>query len=492
MLFYRSLDHEGRCGKLAGTKGLTDRIIEILEDDLAGKLWGGRFSGQTNELMERFNASFSFDRRLYAADVRGSIAYAAVLARASLISEAEAADLMVGLGRILTEFESGVFEAHSGDEDIHTAVERRLGELIGPVAGKLHTGRSRNDQVATDMRLYLMDKIDVLTGLLSELQAALVERAEADLELIMPGYTHLQQAQPILFSHWLLSFFWMLERDRDRLNQSRARVSILPLGSGALAGHSLGIDREFLAKELGFRSVSENSMDAVGDRDFLLEFLAWAAILQVHLSRLAEDLILWSSREFGFVELDDAYSTGSSLMPQKKNPDSMELVRGKSGRLIGNLVSLLTTAKGLPSTYDKDLQEDKEPVFDTVDTLEMVLPVAAGVIATLKVNAERMSAALDDGMLATDLADYLVRKGVPFREAHHLVGQVVRRAIDRGVALRELSTGDFRAISDHFGADVYSVFDFHRSIAAKSSRGGTAQEAVADQIRRAREALASS
>jgi argininosuccinate lyase len=461
-----------------------------MEGKLAGKLWGGRFSGQTDELMERFNASFSFDRRLYAADIRGSIAYAAALARAALISAPEAAELAVGLRRVLEEFATGAFQSRPGDEDIHTAVERRLGELIGPVAGKLHTGRSRNDQVATDMRLYLMDRIDSLAGQVVHLQAALVEQAEAYLGLIMPGYTHLQQAQPILFSHWLLSFFWMLERDRERLRQSRDRVSILPLGSGALAGHSLAIDREFLARELGFHSVSENSLDAVGDRDFLLEFLAWAAILQVHLSRMAEDLIIWSSREFGFVELDDAYSTGSSLMPQKKNPDSMELVRGKSGRLIGHLVSLLTTAKGLPSTYDKDLQEDKEPVFDAIDTLEMVLPVVAGVIGTLQVHEERMSAALDDGMLATDLADYLVRKGVAFREAHHLVGQVVVRAIERRVAMRDLSMADFNAISDHFSVDVYAVFDYRRSVAMKTSRGGTAEAAVADQIRRAREALA--
>ena len=452
-------------------------------------MWGGRFSAQMDELMERFNASFSFDRRLYAADIRGSIAYAAALARAGLISAAEAETLAAGLRQVNQEFEEGVFEPQPGDEDIHTAVERRLGELVGAVAGKLHTGRSRNDQAATDVRLYLLQKVDLLYELLRELQQAILDKAQSHLRVVMPGYTHLQQAQPVLFSHWLLSFFWMLQRDRERLRQLRSRVSVLPLGSGALAGHSLGIDREFLASALGFERLSENSLEAVGDRDHLLEFLAWAAILQTHLSRLSEDLIIWSTHEFGFVELDDAYSTGSSLMPQKKNPDSLELVRGKTGRLIGNLTGLLTTVKGLPSTYNKDLQEDKEPVFDTIDTLELVLPVVAGVIRSLQVNAGRMREVLDDGMLATDLADYLVRKGVPFRQAHHLAGQVVKRAIEHDVSLRDLQVEDFRQISEHFTEDVRKVFDFELSVNAKSSHGGTAESAVLEQVERAKEAL---
>jgi len=457
---------------------------------LKNKMWGGRFSGQTDELMERFNASFGFDRRLYAADIRGSITYAAGLARARLITEEEAQQLADGLRQVLAEFEAGTFAAQLGDEDIHTAVERRLGEIVGPVAGKLHTGRSRNDQAATDVRLYLLDKIADLARHLHDVQRVITVQAESLMGLVMPGYTHLQQAQPILFSHWLMSFFWMLERDRERLRQLRERVSILPLGSGALAGHSLGIDCDFLARELGFRAVSENSLDGVGDRDHLAEFLAWAAILQVHLSRMAEDLIIWSTREFGFVELDDAYSTGSSLMPQKKNPDSLELVRGKTGRIVGNLTALLTVMKGLPSTYNKDLQEDKEPLFDTIDTLEMVLPIVAGVVGSLQVNSDRLRSALDDGMLATDLADYLVRRGVPFRKAHYLVGQVVRQALERGVALRELPFSVFTAISEHFAEDVYQVFDFDRSVRARSSRGGTAEEAVREQVQRAKEALA--
>jgi argininosuccinate lyase len=453
-------------------------------------MWGGRFSGRTDELMERFNESFSFDQRLYAADIQGSIAYAVALREAGLLTADETQRLTDGLRQVQAEFDAGIFQRHAGDEDIHTAVERRLGELVGPVAGKLHTGRSRNDQSATDVRLFLLEQIRFLAAMLHELQASIVSKAEAHLDVVMPGYTHLQQAQPVLFSHWLLSFFWMLQRDRDRLRDLTRRVAVLPLGSGALAGHSLGIDRAFLAVELGFESISENSLDAVGARDHLLEFLAWAAILHVHLSRLAEDLIIWSTREFAFVEVADAYATGSSLMPQKKNPDSLELVRGKTGRVTGNLVALLMTVKGLPSTYNKDLQEDKEPLFDTIDTLSTVLPIMAGVISSLKVNTQRMRDALDDGLLATDLADYLVRRGVPFREAHHLVGQMVRLSVERGVPLRQLSLADFKAISAHFEEDVYQVFDFERSINARNSLGGTAESAVREQIRRAKEALA--
>jgi len=453
------------------------------------KQWGSRLQKKTDNLMERFNASIGFDRRLWAADIRGSIAYAQALERAGLITTDERDDLLRGLEMVRTEFAEGRFQIQPTDEDIHTAVERRLGERIGEVAGKLHTGRSRNDQAATDVRLYMLDKIASLREALVNLQRAIVEKAEAHIEVIMPGYTHLQPAQPVLFSHWLLSYFWMLERDRQRLGELEQRTSILPLGSGALAGHALGIDRQFLAQQLGFTRLAENSMDAVSDRDHIIEFLAWAALLQVHLSRLAEDLITWSSAEFGFVELDDAYATGSSLMPQKKNPDSLELLRGKAGRLIGHLVALLTTVKGLPSTYNKDLQEDKEPLFDAMDTLELALPVAAGVIATLKVHPQRMAEALDDGMLTTDLADYLVQRGVPFRRSHHLVGQVVRRALERGVPLRELPLEEFREVTEEFGEDVYQVFDFRRSVEARDSYGGTATQAVHQQLARARERL---
>jgi argininosuccinate lyase len=453
------------------------------------KLWGSRIQKKTDSLMECFNASISFDRRLWAADIRGSMAYAQALERAGLVTTEERDELLRGLEMVRTEFAEGRFQIQPTDEDIHTAVERRLGELIGEVAGKLHTGRSRNDQAATDVRLYMLDKIASLREALVNLQRAIVEKAEAHIEVIMPGYTHLQPAQPVLFSHWLLSYFWMLERDRQRLDELEQRTSILPLGGGALAGHALGIDRQFLAQQLGFARLAENSMDAVSDRDHIIEFLAWAALLQVHLSRLAEDLIIWSSAEFGFVELDDAYATGSSLMPQKKNPDSLELLRGKAGRLTGHLVALLTAVKGLPSTYNKDLQEDKEPLFDAMDTLESALPVAAGVIATLKVHPQRMAEALDDGMLATDLADYLVQRGVSFRRSHHLVGQVVRRALERGVPLRELPLDEFREVAEEFGEDVYQVFDFRRSVEARDSYGGTATQAVRQQLARAREKL---
>jgi len=452
-------------------------------------LWGGRFSGKPDETMRRFGDSIAFDARLYAADIRGSIAWARALARAGLLTGEERDRLVAGLGQVRAEFDAGAFEIKPGDEDIHTAVERRLGELIGPVAGKLHTGRSRNDQVATDLRLYLLDKAEVLGQALADLQKALVDKAEAHLEVLMPGYTHMQQAQPVLFSHYLMSFFWKFQRDRERLADVARRTAVLPLGCGAIAGTPFAIDRDALAADLGFAAVAENSMDAVADRDFVAEFLAWAALVQVHLSTLAEDLVLWAGREFGFITLDDAYSTGSSLMPQKKNPDPLELMRGKAGRIIGHLAGLLTTLKGLPSGYNKDLQEDKEPLFDAVDTLTLELPIAAGIIRTLKVNAERMWAALDDGMLATDLADYLVRRGVPFRESHHLVGRAVRRAEALGVALGQMPLAEYRAIHPAFGEDLYAVFDFARSVRTRQARGGTAPDAVREQIRRARAML---
>ena len=453
------------------------------------KLWGGRFEGTPDGLMERFNASIGFDWRLWAADIEGSIAYAKALQRTGLLTAEERDQLIQGLEAVEREFKAGEFDIRTSDEDIHTAVERRLGELTGEVAGKLHTGRSRNDQVATDLRLYLMWEIPGLRQQLVELQKAVLDRAEQHLDVIMPGYTHLQRAQPVLFSHWLMSFFWMLQRDRERLRDLEKRVAVLPLGAGALAGHALGIDRDFLAAELGFRALCENSMDGVSDRDFVAEFLFWAALLQTHLSHLAEDLIIWSSAEFGFIELDDAYAAGSSLMPQKKNPDSLELLRGKVGRLVGHLVALLITLKGLPSTYNKDLQEDKEPLFDALDTLKLALPVAAGVVRTLKVNGEVMAAALDDGMLATDLADYLVRRSVPFRQSHELVGRAVRQAEALGLPLSELPLAEFGAISTLFDENLYAAFDYRRSVEAKDSYGGTATVAVRQQIERAAAAL---
>jgi argininosuccinate lyase len=445
-------------------------------------LWGGRFSEGPDSLAARLNNSIGFDWRMAEVDIHGSLAWARALAGAGVLTEAEAGQICAGLEDILGEVQSGAFQLVPADEDVHTAIERRLTERIGAVGGKLHTGRSRNDQVATDFRLWLMEATGKLDGLLREVQAALVERAKSDLGLLMPGYTHLQRAQPILLSHWWLAHFWPLTRDRERLTQARERMAVLPLGSGALAGTPFPVDRAFLAEQLGFHTVSPNSLDAVSDRDFAAEFLFAAALVGVHLSRLAEMMILFTSAEFGFIELADTYSTGSSLMPQKKNPDPLELARGKTGMLIGRLVGLLTTLKGLPSAYDKDLQEDKVPVFESADTLSMILPVMSGLLRTLQVHPEAMRQALDPSLLATDLADYLVQHGVPFREAHGLVGQVVRRAQALGVALDRLSLAELQAISPVFSGDVSQVFDFQASVNRRAAAGGTAEAAVRAQL----------
>lgn len=453
-------------------------------------MWGGRFSKPMDDRFAYLNASFRFDWRLYAVDIRASRAYARALARANLISASELDALLDGLTRVEQEFASGLFVAQPSDEDIHTAVERRLGELVGAVAGKLHTGRSRNDQVATDTRLFVLDAIANLQSQIANLQHALIEKSEQHVDALMPGYTHLQRAQPILFAHWLMAYFWMLARDRERFADCARRASVLPLGAGALAGNALGIDREVLARELGLARVSENSLDVVSDRDFIAEFLFACALLGVHLSRLGEDIVLYSSAEFGFLTLDDAYATGSSLMPQKKNPDAMELARGKAGRLLGDLTTLLTVLKGLPLSYNKDLQEDKEPLFDAVDTLDALLPVMAGAIRTMRVHVDKMHAALDVAMLATDLADYLVRRGVPFREAHRLVGEAVKRAEARGVTLADLSLDEYKQIAPQFDADVSNVFDFAQSLAAREIIGGTGPNAVRAQIAQAKQMLA--
>jgi argininosuccinate lyase len=436
--------------------------------------------------MEAFNASIGFDRRLWKADIQGSQAYARALARAGIISPSEADVLVRTLEEVAQEWAEGRFVIQPGDEDIHTANERRLTELAGPVAGKLHTGRSRNDQVATDLRLWLREEIRVLRGHLRELIRTATERAAAEIHLLMPGYTHLQPAQPVRWSHWLLSHVWPWQRDAQRLDELARRVNVLPLGNGALAGNPFPIDRAFLAAELGFADVTQNSMDGVSDRDFVAEFLFWASLTMIHLSRLAEDLIIYSSREFGFVTLADAYSTGSSLMPQKKNPDSMELLRGKSGRVLGDLTGLMVTLKGLPSAYDKDLQEDKEPLFDAVDTLAGALQITAGVLATATVNQERMNAALATEMLATDLADYLVRKGVPFRETHHIAGAAVRLAEERQIALSALSLADLQALHPAFEEDVMNVWDPGVSVEKRNVVGGTSLNSVQAQIDRLR------
>jgi argininosuccinate lyase len=451
------------------------------------KLWGGRFEGKIDDLMRKFNDSITFDIRLWEADIDGSLVYAQALSRAGVLTEAESALIIDGLEAVRAEFARQQFQLQPGDEDIHTAVERRLKELIGDLAGKLHTGRSRNDQVATDTRLWLKRQIAGLDDQLNTLQGVIIVKAIQTLNVIMPGYTHLQQAQPVRFAHWLLSYAWMCQRDKERLADLTKRVEVLPLGSGALAGNPFPLDRAFLAEQLGFSALSANSMDAVGDRDYILEFLSWAAITQVHLSRLAEDLVIYSSREFGFVEIDDAYSTGSSLMPQKKNADSLELIRGKTGRVVGGLTGLLTTLKGTPSTYNKDYQEDKEPLFDAVDTLRMTLAIAAGVVRTLKVNPARIYDSMDSAMLATELADYLVEKGMPFREAHHLVGRIVQQAVAIDQPLYSFPLAAYKQFSPLFERDLHERLTFNRAADRRESFGGTGEAAVKAQIEFLRE-----
>ncbi|RRR74947.1 MAG: argininosuccinate lyase [Candidatus Viridilinea halotolerans] len=454
------------------------------------RLWGGRFAEPTAATMRRFNDSFRFDVRLAAVDIAGSIAWAGALEQAGLLSAEEGETLVQGLELVRREFADNSFVTGEGDEDVHTAVERRLHELVGGVALKLHTGRSRNDQVATDMRLFAIGVARQIGERLLALQLALLGQAEAHASTLMPGYTHLQRAQPITFGHWCLAYLEMFERDRQRIEDAIARARTLPLGAGALAGNSLGIERERLTEALDeFDEVAGNSLDAVADRDYLAELHFAFALCGVHLSRLAEDLIIYGSSEFGFVELTDAYSTGSSLMPQKKNPDSMELLRGKSGRLIGNLVALLTVLKGLPMTYNKDMQEDKESFFDSFDTLDLALEVAAAATATMHARPERMLAALDDAMLATDLADELVRNGVAFREAHGKVGRLVRRANELNLTLRELPLAEYQAVEASLDASIYACFDFARSVARKESSGGTAPQRVLEQCARWRETL---
>jgi argininosuccinate lyase len=449
-------------------------------------LWGGRFSGKLDTQAWALNASLGFDRRLALQDVRGSLAWTQALEKAGVLTQEESTQICAGLETIQGEFERQEFAYKESDEDIHTAVERRLAELIGPVAGKLHTGRSRNDQVATDLRLWLLESILNLDSALLGMQSVLVERAEADQNILLPGYTHLQRAQPILLGHWWLSHFWPLQRDRERLQQLRARTASLPLGSGALAGTTFPVDRQALAIELGFSQPSANSLDAVSDRDFVAEFLFCAALTGSHLSKLSEQVVLFSSAEFGFFELSDAFSTGSSLMPQKKNPDVFELARGKAGTLLGYLTGLMTTLKGLPSTYDKDLQEDKVPVFSAYDTLMAILPVLAGALQTVALHPERMRAAIDPGMLATDLADYLVQKGLPFRQAHAVAGQAVQQALKSGTPLDTLPLEQFKNLSPLIHEDVYAVFDPQQSVARRNAIGGTAPEAFKVQLQNAK------
>ena len=457
----------------------------------SGQLWGGRFTEKPDETFAEFNDSFRFDRRLFAADVRASIAHANGLARAGVLTADEAAAITGGLVEMLAAADSGaaIFDG-SDAEDVHSFIEGTLIAAIGDAGRKLHTGRSRNDQVATAFRLWLRDEIDMIDGLVNDLQAALVSLAERHASAVLPGYTHLQRAQPVMFAHWCLAYFEMLLRDRGRLADARERVNILPLGSGALAGTGFPVDRMAVAEELGFDGVSANSLDGVSDRDFAVEFSSACSLIMVHLSRLAEDLIIYCSNEFGFVSLSDAVSSGSSLMPQKKNPDALELLRGKAGRVFGHQMALLAMIKGLPLAYNKDMQEDKEAVFDTADTVNISLRAAAIVLDNTTVNEERTRDAATAGYLnATELADHLVKKGVPFRTAHETVGRAVLYAISRGKELHELDPDELRQFSDEIGEDVSDALDLGATLAAKGTIGGTSPDRVAEALKAARQYL---
>ena len=455
------------------------------------KLWGGRFEGKTDPGFAAFNNSFRFDRRLFETDVVASIAYCEALVGAGVLSAEEGSQIRNALEKILAEGRAD--ESYLNDssaEDVHSFVEARLISLTGDVGRKLHTGRSRNDQVATDFRLWMRQSTDDLAANVRDLQSSLLDFAEAHRDVVIPGYTHLQRAQPVLLAHWTLAYFEMLARDRERLADVRRRVNVLPLGSAALAGTSFPIDREALARSLGFEGVSRNSLDAVSDRDFCVEFLSACSLIMVHLSRLAEDVILYATSEFGFFVLGDAIATGSSLMPQKKNPDSMELVRGKAGRVFGDLLALLTTLKGLPLAYNKDMQEDKEAVFDGFDTVRTSLEVANTVMRNLSVDKDRALAASSGGyMNATELADYLVGKGVPFREAHETVGKIVMRAIELKHELQEMSLEQLREFSTLIDDDVYQALSLERTLNSKAQIGGTASKAVTAALLKARQEL---
>ena len=441
----------------------------------AAKPWSGRFTETTNELVEKFTASIPYDWRLYPYDIEGSIAHAAMLAKTGIILQKESRQIIRGLQEIHREIVSGAFEFSVELEDIHMNIESRLIEKIGPAGGKLHTARSRNDQVALDIRMYLRDEIAEIHGLIASFQKVIVDLADRHGDTVLPGYTHLQRAQPVLFGHHLLAYYEMFERDRGRLEDCFMRTDVMPLGSGALAGTVLPIDRKFVAKQLGFSAISENSMDAVSDRDFAIEFVSACSQIMMHLSRLSEELVLWSSPEFGFITISDAFTTGSSLMPQKKNPDVAELSRGKTGRVYGNLMALLTIMKGLPLAYNRDMQEDKEPVFDTVDTVTLTLSVYAGMLRSMRVNKEAMRRAAEDGFItATDLADYLVKKGLPFRQAHEIVGRAVRRALEMKSNLVEMPVKEYKKLSPLIHEDVYKALAVEASVGRRTSYGGTA------------------
>lgn len=449
----------------------------------------GRFEKGMDKRVKDYTLSVSFDKRLYKYDIAGSIAHARMLAKQNIISDKEAERIIMGLIAIREEIERGDFEFKDDLEDIHINIEARLTEKIGNIGAKLHTARSRNDQIALDMRLYVKEAIADTIRLIRSFQSTLVELAEANINVIIPGYTHLQRAQPVLFAHHLLAYFEMLQRDIERFRQCKEQTDVLPLGSGALAGVPYNIDRESMAKELGFKTISKNSMDAVSDRDFVIEYQAAASITMMHISRFAEEIVLWSSTEFGFIELDEAFSTGSSIMPQKKNPDVAELARGKTARIYGHLMAALTMMKGLPLSYNRDLQEDKEGLFDSVDTLVSTLDVFNGMIGSLRVRKECCrKAAVENYTLATDVADYLVKKGVPFREAHETVGKLVRYAIEKKKFLSDLNLNEYREFNNKFDNDVKSI-TIESAIAARSNPGGTAPEQVEKELKAARERI---
>ena len=454
------------------------------------KLWGGRFTKKTDQLVEEYTASILFDKELAEEDIQGSLAHVTMLGQCGILPAEDVEAIKDGLKRIRERIRRGEVEYSVGDEDIHMNIEKLLIEQIGPVGGKLHTGRSRNDQVATDMHLYLRRRVTEFVGLLARLQEALIRQAKANMDTIVPGYTHLQRAQPILFAHHLMAYVEMFQRDIDRFRDSFRRINVLPLGAGALAGTTFPIDRHLVAELLHFDAVYENSLDAVSDRDFIVEFLSCASLVMMHLSRLCEELVLWSSTEFQFVELDDAFCTGSSIMPQKKNPDVAELVRGKTGRVYGHLIGLLTTLKALPLAYNKDMQEDKEGMFDTVRTLQGALQLFAPMVETMKVNRQRMREAVNrDFSNATDIADYLVRKGLPFRQAHEVIGKTVLYCLQNGKFLLDLTLDEYRSFSPLFDEDIYEVLQPERVVDARDVYGGTAANRVRDAVERAERRL---
>lgn len=465
----------------------TEHCSKREEGDSVKKLWGGRFTKSAEEWVDEFGASISFDQELVQEDLEGSIAHVTMLASTGIISKDEAAKIKDGLNVLKQKAEQGELQYSVKLEDIHLNLESMLTDIVGPVGGKLHTARSRNDQVATDMHLYLRSEVGQIIQFVEELQKSLLEKAEEHVETLMPGYTHLQRAQPISFGHHLMAYFWMLQRDKERLIESLKRINISPLGAGALAGTTFPIDRLQTADLLGFDGIYENSLDAVSDRDFILEFLSNSSILMMHLSRLSEEFILWSSQEFQFIELDDSFATGSSIMPQKKNPDMAELIRGKTGRVYGNLVGLLTVLKGLPLAYNKDMQEDKEGMFDTVKTVAGSLKIFAGMVSTMKVKKQQMEKATKtDFSNATELADYLSDKGIPFREAHEIVGKLVLLCVEKGCYLGDLPLEEYKNAHPQFNEDIYEVLDPANAVQRRNSAGGTGFKQVEAAIEKAK------